>query len=275
MSADEALNRIGRAYEGIESSDSFDDREAVESYRAGLIERTEVQADFVEQMLPAAAEVLEVACGNGRLLVELATRGRIQRGYGTDLAASRIEFANQWASDWDLQELTFQAEDLVSGDFGAKSYDVVACITSALAYFDAARPGLAHEILLKLAGALRPDGSLVLELYPHPRERALLDVSDGDLRQWRELPDDDPWRFYLSRLMLDPNTNVMTHEKTFIHRTSGKIDSGRFEQIVLYDPQSLTDLLHEGGFVDVRTYEGWTSQPYAGGDVLVATARPA
>lgn len=76
-------------------------------------------------------------------------------------------------------------------------------------------------------------------------------------------------------MVFDPRTSVLLHEKTFVHRTTGEIDSGRAEQIVLYDPQSLTDLLREGGFVDVQTYEGWTSQPYAGGDVLVATARPA
>lgn len=195
MSANEALNKIATAYSGIESPESFEDQAALARYREGLLERTQHQADFVKPLLPDGAEVLEVACGNGRLLIELALRGQLTNGFGTDIAQSRIDFANAWVGDLKLEGVCFEAQDLLEMELPPDSYDLVACITSALAYFDAAKPGLATAILRRMAGTLKPGGSLLLELYPHLKERALLEAAANDINVWLELPEDDPWRY--------------------------------------------------------------------------------
>jgi hypothetical protein len=111
---------------------------------------------------------------------------------------------------------------------------------------------------------------LILELYPHPAERRLVKVSGNPLRTWRELDSDDPWRFYLSALSLEGD--VLTHEKTFIHRETGEIDGGRREQLVLYTPEAIEALLTEVGFAELKLREGWTDVDYSGGDVLVVAA---
>ena len=151
-----------------------------------------------------------------------------------------------------------------------ESYSAVICITGAFAYFEPVDPGSGLRLARLLQDALEPGGLLVLELYPHPRERVLLAATGGEARTWRELGPDDPWRFYLSDLRLEGD--VLAHEKTFVHRTTGEVDSGRRERLLLYTPESITALLEEAGFRDLELLEGWTRSRYAGGDELVVTA---
>lgn len=65
---------------------------------------------------------------------------------------------------------------------------------------------------------------------------------------------------------------MLTHAKTFVHRRDGSIDEGRRERLLLYTPESLTRLLEGAGLEDIRLYEGWSEERYAGGEVMVATA---
>jgi SAM-dependent methyltransferase len=268
------LAEVAAAYRGLEDPAGFPDRNALERYRSGLLARTGEQAAFLLDRLERPLRVVEAACGNGRLLVELARRGALAEGHGFDIAASRIAFARQWADDLGLSGLSFDVQDAVSVALPVGRFDAAACITGSLAYFDPAEAGLAGAVLSRLRAALATDGLLVLELYPHPRERAVLEAGGGEARLWRELPDDDPWRFYLSHFAFDARTDVLTHAKTFVHRTRGEIDEGRRERILLYTAGSLRHALSRAGFVGVELFEGWTAAPYAGGDVLVATARP-
>jgi hypothetical protein len=106
----------------------------------------------------------------------------------------------------------------------------------------------------------------------HPEYRRLLEATDGEVRIWQELPSEDPWRFYLSRLEIDRSGNVLTHEKTFVHRTSGQIDSGRREHLYLYTAEGVQELLSSVGFRDIRLYGSWTEEPYSGGELMIVTA---
>jgi hypothetical protein len=99
----------------------------------------------------------------------------------------------------------------------------------------------------------------------------LLEATGGTAQVWRELPHEDPWRFYLSELTL--RDGVLTHRKTFIHRDDGRVDSGRTECLYLYTEREAEALVRDAGFCDVTCLDGWTAAPYAGGDVLVVLAR--
>jgi SAM-dependent methyltransferase len=262
------FDELAAAYEGLEGS--FADRDALASYRASMLQRSAPQAEFLAELLPDEARVLEVGTGNGRLLIELGRRGVLTEGLGIDLARSRIAFADDWAKDLDLEHLRFEAGDVFERDYEPESYSAAVCITGAFAYFEPLVPGSALRLAQLLHHELEPGGLLVLELYPHPRERALLETMGGEARTWKELDPDDPWRYYLSRYELDGD--VLSHEKTFIHRTTGEVDVGRRERLQLYTPEALESLLGEAGFRDVGFFEGWTSDRYAGGEELVVTA---
>jgi SAM-dependent methyltransferase len=259
---------LAAAYEGLE--ESFADRRELETYRTSMLERSAPQADFLVERLPDDARVLEVGCGNGRLLVELGRRTEVAEAFGIDLARSRIAFAVEWARELDLGQLRFEAGDVFDRELEPEAYSAAICITGAFAYFEPVVPGSGVRLAQLLHRALEPGGLLVLELYPHPEERALLEATGGEARTWRELDPQDPWRYYLSRYEL--RGDVLVHEKTFIHRTSGQIDEGRREQLQLYTPEVLERLLQEAGFVEIALFDGWTNEPYAGGDELVVTA---
>ncbi len=255
------------AYEGLEGE--FADAAERDRYRAAMLAKTAEQADFLTARLKQRT-ILEVGCGNGRLLIELARRGAVTRGLGVDLARSRVEFAAAWARELRLGSLAFEVADALEMPLAARGYDAIVCITGAFAYFEPLGPGVAAGLAARWAQALTPGGALVLELYPHPELRPVLDAAGGSVRLWRELDDDDPWRFYLSDLRLEQG--VLVHDKTFVHRTSGEIDAGRRERIRLYSEAEIRDLLLAAGFGEVSVYEGWSGTPYAGGPSMVLTA---
>ena len=263
------MSELYAAYEGLDDLASFADAAQLDRYRSGLLRRSRPQADFLADSIPPRARVLEVACGNGRLLVELAKRGLIESALGVDLAHSRIAFAKKWAANLGCESLEFVAADALEYELRPGSFDVALCITGAFAYFELeAASRLAH----KLHRALGAQGLLCLELYPHPLYRRLLEVTGGEARVWTELPEDDPWRFYLSRLSLEAG-EILTHEKTFIHRSSGAVDGGRTERLRLYTEQSATEILVSQGFRHADVFADWSSTCYDGGEVLVLLAR--
>ena len=267
-----SLDELAAAYEGFEELSSFADRESLEQYRAAALEQSQEQADFLGGLLSDGATMLELACGNGRLLVSLARRSRLAGGLGIDVSRSRIAFADAWAADEGLEQLRFEAADATTYPFPGP-FSAGVCITGAFAYFEAAQPGLGARLLDRVQQALVPGGLLCLELYPHPRERRLLEAAGRELRTWKELPPADPWRFYLSTLTLDPATQVLTHEKTFVHRTSGEVDSGRRERLLLYTRASIVRLLRERGFGAIEVFGDWKGgEPSADSELLVVTA---
>jgi SAM-dependent methyltransferase len=188
------------AYEGLEAN--FADEAARDAYRATMLARSAEQADL---LLPALemGTVLEIGCGNGRLLIELARRQALRTGIGVDAARSRIEFARRWSEDLWLASLRFEVADALEMTLAPAGYDAILCITGAFAYFEPLAAGTALVLARRWAQALRPGGLLVLELYPHPELVRVLAAAGGSVRLWRELDPDDPWRFYLSDLQVD------------------------------------------------------------------------
>lgn len=267
-----AFSDVAAAYEGLEAPGQFTEPGSLEAYRASMLERTAAQTAFLSERLGAGgAGVLEIGSGNGRLLLDLARSGHATRALGIELSQSRTAFAQRWARDLGCDGATeFRAGDALSEELGGE-WDLAACITGTFGYFDAFAPGSAARLLQALRDALRPGGMLVLELYPHPEERRLVEAASGTLRTWRELDEGDPWRYYLSEFSIDGN--VLSHRKTFVHRTSGEIDEGRSERLVLYTEDEIERLLAVSGFAEVQAFAGWDGAPYAGGEVLVVSAR--
>lgn len=266
-------NPLAEAYEGVEDMAAFADTGALDAYRAAALERSRPQVDLLAPLLPTSARVLEVGCGNGRLLIELAERGLLEEGLGLDIAVSRIAFAERWAADAGHAQIRFEAADVFERELEPERYDVAVCITGAFGYFEPLIPGSALELARRMHGALRPGGMLCLELYRAVHYRRMAEAGGGEARVWMELPPEDPWRFYLSHVLLERDGQVLVHRKTFIHRETGEVDSGRSERLFIYSPESIAELLGEAGFEDPRALEDWTGEPYAGGNSMVVTAR--
>src|SRR4051812_11879024 len=104
---DAQLATLAAAYEGVEGQ--FADAAEVAAYRQAVLRKTEHQRDVIAALLGPEATLLEIGCGNGRLLIALADR--LRAGIGIDLARSRVAFARAWAQDAGQRHLTFIAGD--------------------------------------------------------------------------------------------------------------------------------------------------------------------
>jgi SAM-dependent methyltransferase len=264
---------VAGAYEGVEDLASFS-ADSLAAYREQALARTAAEAEFIRRRLTPGGHVLEVGSGNGRLLLTLAAAGAITRGTGLEIASSRTAFAQRWAGDEGVAGmLDLRTADALTSELPA-AVDAAVCVTGAFSYFDAIRPGAASELLHRLRDALAPGGLLVLELYPHPQWVRLFDAGGDELRVWQEMPASDPWRFYLSHLTLDRPTGVLSHHKTFVHRTEGTIDDTRREHLRLYDEAAIRAEVSEAGFAGLEVFGGWEERPPGEDDeILVVAAR--
>ncbi|MBD0329144.1 MAG: class I SAM-dependent methyltransferase [Thermoleophilia bacterium] len=122
-------------------------------------ERTQQQADFlVERLaLEPGARVLDLACGHGRVTLELARRG--YRATGLDLSARSLAVARGAAEGEGLEVDLIEAdmrELPPTGDF-----DAVVNLFTAFGYFEDEREN--ERVLEGVARALRPGGAFLID----------------------------------------------------------------------------------------------------------------
>ncbi len=259
-------------YEGVEHPENFADRAAVDLYRRVALDKSRAQADFVTRNFPQARTLLEACCGNGRLLVSLADR--LDHVYGFDLAESRVAFGSCWIAERTIANASIWRDDAMapSERLSGLRVELGLCLTGAFGYFEALRDGAGQRIIERLAGNIEPSGGLILELLQHPRDAAACRQDpDRRHRSWIELPESDPFRFYLSEFEFDESRQVLAHRKIFVGR-DGRIDTGRSEALRLYRRDEVAALLAPW-FEDLSFYSDWAESPYSeGSDTLIVKA---
>jgi len=117
---------------------------------------TEAEASFLEceLVLPSAARVLDVPCGNGRHSIELARRG--YRITGVDLSREFLAAARGAAPDLD-----WRAGDMRALELDDATYDGAFCFGNSFCYLD--RGGV-RAFLGSLARALKPGARFALDI---------------------------------------------------------------------------------------------------------------
>lgn len=268
------MTTIENPYEGVEAPSNFASSLALNEYRAQALRKSQEQAAFITARIGGAASLTEACCGNGRLLITLSDT--IDRLEGFDLAKSRIAFAQSWIDDLALRNIAVWEDDLLdpsSRVIGSKA-DILICITGSFGYFEALGEGNGQRVKDSFAHALHPGGYLFLELYPHPMVVGRCQsIKDNTYRTWAELPESDPFLYYLSEYYFDESRLVLTHKKIFVAR-DGKIDSGRQEQLRIYGIEEITDLLLPE-FEDIALFGNWTGSRYCDGidEAMIVVAR--
>lgn len=197
---------------------------------------------------PRDIHVLDVGCGPGLYLHDLAARGF--RTTGFDFSPAPLRWARETAAARGLDcrfldlDLTRLPPDL------AAQVGPVDAVTFWFGEFHSFAPDIAGDFLPRLAACLRPGGRFYLEYQPWDL------FLQEDTTQWswqdRSVFCDTP-HLWLEEFGWDPERSVETHVHWILPQDSGKL--ARYVQChhAWSEPQ-LTGLLAEAGLADPVFY---------------------
>ncbi|SFQ42763.1 Methyltransferase domain-containing protein [Amycolatopsis arida] len=200
-------------------------------------ERSAADVDLVWRLLELepGMEVLDLACGHGRIANRLAARGC--RVTGLDYTRVFLERARADAAEQDLP-VEYVHGDMRSLPWTGR-FDRIVCWLNSFCLFD--DEGI-RRVLASAAAALRPGGRLGMETANYPflarnSQRADVVDRDGDM--------------VVDRQRLDPLTNRSVIDRTFVR--GGRTRRSPFF-IRLFTFPELRDWLRGVGFGTVHGY---------------------
>jgi SAM-dependent methyltransferase len=203
------------------------------------------EADAIERLLElqVGAAVLDVPCGDGRLSVELASRG--YRVTGVDITPAFLEKARRAASERgvevvveerDMRDLPWQAE-----------FDGAFCYWGSFGYFD--DEGNA-DFLRAVGGALKPGGRFLLET--HVLETLLPRFQKEG---WRRFGD----TYLLEGRRFDHVGGRIETTWTFL---GSDAPADEQSSIRLYTYRQLAELLERAGFTSIEGLDALSEEPF-------------
>ena len=257
---DETINT--RSYDKVEAVSNFKTSEDVDKYCKLQVMKSVSQAAFIKEVCFKGKKlrVLEYCSGNSRLLYTLNAGEILSTGIGIEISKTRYEFAESWRKRLGLESIQNINGDAIDVRVVSPCVDVALCVTGAFQYMFP-RSSMYDTIFMHaVRRSLVPGGHLILELYNHPTPVAACMMSDtGEYRSWYELPESDPFRYYLTHYNYIPATKTLDAKEIFVRR-DGWIDDSKREVLRLYSPSEITDLLETSGFKTVGFFGGWDSR---------------
>jgi SAM-dependent methyltransferase len=223
---------------------------------------TEVELALRLLEVDPPAAILDLACGPGRHLLELARRG--YRATGVDSTAAFLGIAESLAAGEGL-ELELVQEDM--REFRREDgFDGALSMATSFGYFHDPDDDL--RVLVNVHDSLRPGAPLVLELMG---KEVVARTLAG--RDWRE---EDGLLLLTEQRVRDDWTWV--DNRLVLLRTDGDGDGDARQEFVLshrlYSAAELVSLLDRAGFSSVSLYGGLAGTPYdETAERLVAVAR--
>jgi len=210
----------------------FFDDDYLRTVRPPTREQISRQCDFIEQRLALkpGATLLDVCCGLGLHVLELASRGYL--GVGLDLSLPMLSRASEEAQSRSLR-VNFLHSDMREMSFEG-AFDAVLCLGTSLGYFD---EDTNRKILERLYRALKPGGLLLLDLVNRDhviRSQPNLIWFEGDGCVCME---ESEFNFFTSRL----------HIKRTVILDSGRQTENEYS-LRLYSLHELGQLLNGIGF---------------------------
>ena len=202
---------------------------------------TETEVTFFQEILDIQEgnTILDLACGQGRHLIELAKRGNYNL-FGLDRSRYLIQRARNTAKKKGVS-ITFKEGDVRKLPFPADSFDFVTILGNSFGYFEIREDDV--KILREIFRVLKPGG------------KVLLDIADGEYlrknftpRSWEWL--DDNHFVCRERSLAEDNERLISRE-IVTHSEKGVIVD-QFYAERLYTKEQLTALIEEVNFQEVR-----------------------
>jgi SAM-dependent methyltransferase len=222
----------------------------VDFWRAAMPpEATKAEADFFARHLALApgARVLDVACGDGRLALELARQGF--RVTGVDISEDFLAAGRQSAGDQDLA-VEWRLSDMRDLPW-REEFDGAFCGGSSFGFLGDAGD---RDFVRAVARTLKPGARFAIDavkaaevIAPHFRERHAMDV--GGIR-------------FEAENRYDPAAGWMESRYTL---TRGDRNEVRFARHRIYTCREVEAMLEEGGFGGIQGFGSLAGEPFEPG----------
>jgi len=210
-------------------------------------------------------KILDVCCGNGRLLIPLAKAGHHLTGFDID-EPSINEIRQLYGA---IQNIDCSVKDAIVDDWGS-GYDVVIIAGSVLFNIETTNDykTMQEQFIRKAASALTPGGCLYIDYSPFaPNGRTLLrkgeSVNDDGSIIWDTTTIDEDGnkkRVKLTKGSFDKETNILSFIR-YIELTlpNGEVEKSGVKCVKHYaDLEQIREWLDLSGFEIVHEYENKT-----------------
>jgi D-alanine-D-alanine ligase len=201
------------------------------------MELTRKEVDLIVSILGLAPEdkILDLCCGQGRHVIELARRG-FSNVEGYDRSQYLIRKARTRAQKENLQ-VRFREGDARKLPYPCDTFDVVTILGNSFGYFDSTFDD--RKVIEELFRVLKPGG------------RVFIDTSDGDYTKKNFQPRSWEWldrRYFVCRERALSSDGERLICREVISRIDKGIIADQFYAERLYNKESLFELLTTSGF---------------------------
>lgn len=200
---------------------------------------------FLEEELPSGT-VVDLGCATGGYAIALAGRGYVVEGL--DLDAHMLEIATGKGRQSEMK-VTFQLKDIAH--FAATSrYDGIYSIGNTIVHLP--DKAAVKDLLARIYDALIPHGKAVVQIINYDRfiglDQASLPTIEREGRRFT--------RFYRRKSGMMLFETELNHLEETYRAVTPLLPLLSFE---------LASLFQEAGFVDIRSYGGFSREPYESG----------
>lgn len=204
-------------------------------------ERTQREAEFIVKALALepGARVLDLACGHGRISVELARQGL--RLTGVDLSPRSLELARRHAADAEV-EIEFAEADMREIAF-TNEFDAVINVFTAFGYFEEEKEN--QRVLEAVELALVPSGSFLID---HLNGVALWARYRPDM--WEEI--EGTGTLFLQEHSYDILRGRNAARWLFIHPDGKRVEIAH--SVRIYAPHELIRMIEAAGLAVEETW---------------------
>jgi 2-polyprenyl-3-methyl-5-hydroxy-6-metoxy-1,4-benzoquinol methylase len=204
-------------------------------------ERTQKEAEFIvgALALEPGARVLDLACGHGRISLELARRGL--EVVGVDLSERSLELARS-AAEQEGVSIEFVRADMREITF-ANEFDAVFNIFTAFGYFEEEREN--QRVLEAVERALKPGGAFLIDTI-----NSLALQARYRPNMWEEV--EGTGTLFLQEHSYDITTGRNAARWLFVHPDGARTEISH--SVRIYAPHELLRMLEAAGLVIEETW---------------------
>jgi len=228
-----------------------------------VAEERQLQLDWLwtKLGLQPGMRVCDLTCGPGLYAVDLARRGC--QVTGVDFGPAAVAYARGLAQQARVvDQCTFIEQDVRTVDLPSGAFDAILFIYGQLSVFPKAET---EQLLAKMATALKPGGSLIIELLN--QERIDKTSSNWWFTDNTGLWGDGPF-LHLGERFWDDEAELAYERFHILH-----LDTGQYTEVHLCDQSyasaTMQTMLHQTGFAQVAVYPRWDGLPLYDNDEWV------